>query len=156
MEFIKQPTFWDNLGTLLGGLVLPRVYENYNRREGFKQNNYMKAQQASMLASQDASRFDQLNNMYNNQLNADKQEFTSWANKYNDAGATEAQRNEAKTHLNMLSRQIDPTFNPNSENAWTNVLNGLSQGNDARLQPLKNQMNASGIVTGKQIGRAHV
>lgn len=144
IQVIHQPNVWESMGKLLGGVVLPKVYENYNAREAKKQGYYMKAQDATDNIYQQLKAYTNTQNLYNNAKNADSSEFTALADKYNNPATSDEEKAQLASQMNAIGAQVLPGVAQNTSGYWTNVKDAINNGSSAKLKGLRNNyLNAA-------------
>ena len=142
MQVYYVPSVWENVGSLIGGAVLPRLYENYNRREGLKQVEYLKAQNAADNLRQQMNTLTNSQNAYNVAKDSDNTAFKSLADKYNDPNTSAEEKASLANQMNAMGKEITPGLDQNTSDYWTKVLGATQDGTNANIQGLRNNYMA--------------
>lgn len=146
VQIVHQPDVWEGLGNVIGGVVLPKVYENYNRREAFKQDQYNKAEAAARLAAANQQSFNNQLNRFNSEKDRYANEYKQHADAYNNAQASgdTAASNREYQWLKSTGMKYSPTQDFNSQDAFTNVLNNARSGNISPLNGMRTTLDNYG------------
>lgn len=144
MQYIPHsPSGWELLGQFIGGSVLPRLYENYNRRDAFKETQYQKAQEAQRLANTQYQQFNNNLTRYRNAADSNYNEYKSHADAYNSAQDDATRQKEAQW-LTAAGKQINGNIDFTQNDAWTKAMADAKSGNDMRLKGYHDTLNGYG------------
>lgn len=141
MQIVPVKDNWGLLGEALGKFVLPRLYENYNRRDAYKEINKLKAEDAATITGGNYNQFNNALTQYTNAKDTAVNSFKALADEYNNPATTEARRQELATQMNTMGSKIAPGMKQDDPMYWTNVLGKIQDGSDAQLQPMKLKLN---------------
>lgn len=141
MQIVPVKDNWGLLGEALGKFVLPRLYENYNRRDAYKEINKLKAEDAATITGGNYNQFNNALTQYTNAKDTAVNSFKALADEYNNPATTEARRQELATQMNTMGAKVAPVMKQDDPMYWTNVLGKIQDGSDAQLQPMKLKLN---------------